>query len=82
MKRELIQNCQGSALYFRRSPRQDRVSVRCHRAVIGTAGALTLTITHSDDNSSYEPSQTSWSSPRSRPKAAPSPPRSWKWATS
>ena len=54
MKRELIQNVKvqpytsGAAL--------DRTGFLSGviGAVIGTAGALTLTITHSDDNSSYE----------------------------
>ena len=66
MKRELLQNVKvqpytsGDAL--------DRTGFLSGviGAVIGTAGGLTLTVTHSDDNTTY----------------VLSPPRSWKWAMS
>lgn len=54
MKRELIQNVK--VLPYTSGNAIDRTGFLSGviGAVIGTAGALTLTVTHSDDNSSYE----------------------------
>lgn len=54
MKRELLQNVKVQPLTSGNAVEKTGFLSGIIGAVIGTAGALTITITHSDDNATYE----------------------------